>query len=67
MEEISRCERCGDVIGVYEAVVVVREDGTALTSSYAAEPRLARGRGEHYHHACYAALGPSDGAGEGRM
>ena len=49
------CERCGDVIGVYEPLVV--GDGRSIrTTSRAAEPQLRAGLGAHYHHACYAAL-----------
>lgn len=51
----TRCAHCGDVIGVYEPVVLVDEEGVALASSYAAEPALAAEQGSHYHHACYVA------------
>jgi hypothetical protein len=40
------------VIGVHEAVVVVR-DGEARETSKAAEPALASQPGQRYHRACY--------------
>ena len=51
------CAACGDVIGVYEPLIVVDESGVRETSR-AAEPRLARGRGRHYHRECHAELEP---------
>jgi hypothetical protein len=48
-----RCLRCGEPIGVYEPLVVVVE-GTARTTSRAAEPAIAAGPGEHYHLVCHA-------------
>jgi len=55
MDQVPRCARCGDVIGVYEPVVVVEDGGAPHRSSYAAEPELARAHGKRYHRACYAA------------
>ena len=46
------CDRCGDVIGIYEPTVVV--DGEPRETSRAAEPDLAERPGERYHRACYA-------------
>jgi hypothetical protein len=47
-----RCVRCGDVIGAYEPLVVLR-DGRALDSS---KTEMVDGipSGECYHDACYA-------------
>ena len=46
------CRRCGDVIGVYEALIVSSR-GRARASSRAAEPELSPAQGDLYHHACY--------------
>lgn len=46
------CERCGDVIGIYEPTIVV--DGEPRETSRAAEPELARLPGERYHRDCFA-------------
>ncbi len=45
------CRFCGDVIGVYEPLIVLRE-GAVSETSRAAEDGLLRG--EHYHRDCYA-------------
>ena len=50
-----RCAYCGKVIGVYEPLVVMEEDGPRHTS-VAAEPELSEDRWEHHHHRCYAAV-----------
>ena len=55
-----RCRHCGDVIGVYEPIVV-REGGEFRETARAAEPGLPLVHGEHYHRACHAAL--EQGAG----
>jgi hypothetical protein len=48
-----RCERCGDVIGVYEPLMYVHATGVA-ESSRAADPGLsADASGLLYHAACY--------------
>jgi hypothetical protein len=47
------CGHCGDVIGVYEPLVVLLE-GEARETSRAADPQLAAERGEHYHRDCYS-------------
>jgi hypothetical protein len=47
-----RCAHCGDVIGVYEPLVVVH-DGVARTTSAAAEPHLGEEPGERFHRACH--------------
>jgi hypothetical protein len=46
------CHRCGEVIGVYEPLVLV-EGAHARTTSRAAEPDLRRGSNECYHRDCY--------------
>ena len=50
-----KCDRCGDVIGTYEPVIVVNNGGARRTS-LAAEPGLASRPGEHYHRPCYEDL-----------
>jgi hypothetical protein len=49
-----RCRRCGDIIGVYEPLVVCDEQDARITSR-AAEPDVQAGGTTHYHRACYAA------------
>jgi hypothetical protein len=46
-----RCRVCGDVIGVYEPVVVC--DASPRTTSLAAEPTLDAGA-RCYHRLCFA-------------
>ena len=46
------CDRCGDVIGIYEPTIVV--DGEPRETSRAAEPELARLPGRRYHRDCFA-------------
>lgn len=51
-----RCERCGDVIGVYEPMIVLR-DGQPHTTSKAAEQKAPGGLlGQCCHAACYEQL-----------
>jgi len=45
------CKHCGDVIGVYEPMIVVIEGQTRETSR-AAEPGLGDVLGDCYHGAC---------------
>jgi hypothetical protein len=52
---LFRCHSCGEVIGVYEPLVVHR-GSRARTTSLAAEPELERTSALHYHQACYTAL-----------
>jgi hypothetical protein len=52
MNRLLTCDECGDVIGVYEPMVLVAE-GTASETSRAAHPGMGES-GEHYHRACYA-------------
>jgi hypothetical protein len=51
MNSLLTCDECGDVIGVYEPLVLVADDGARETSR-AACPDVADS-GEHYHRACY--------------
>jgi hypothetical protein len=53
MDQPMKCGRCGDVIGVYEPLVLLAA-GQARTSSAAAEPQIGDGAGELFHRACYA-------------
>jgi hypothetical protein len=53
MNAAPRCQRCKDVIGVYEPMIVLSE-GRARDTSRAAEAGGASPVGECYHHACYA-------------
>ena len=46
------CAHCGDVIGIYEPVVVIMEGEHRLTSR-AAEPDLPYIRGAHFHRECH--------------
>jgi hypothetical protein len=51
MHQLPRCAHCGDVIGVYEPLVMpVGRD--VLQTSYAAQPDLPS-HGEYYHGDCY--------------
>ncbi len=47
------CARCGDVIGVYEPIVV-SERGVTRETSRAAEPDISSASGELYHRDCHA-------------
>jgi hypothetical protein len=48
------CEICGDVIGVYEPYVLVREDDEGFISSLASRSLTSRG-GVLYHLECFRA------------
>jgi hypothetical protein len=54
MREALHCGDCGELIGVYEPVIVV-SSGAARETSHAAEPTLRPGEGQHFHQACYLA------------
>ena len=58
MQQPMRCARCGDVIGIYEPLVLLA-DGLARTTSAASEPRVGEEPGEHFHRACYSAGAPA--------
>lgn len=47
-----RCQHCGDVIGVYEPMVVRGPSGATRTS-LAAQPELVRTEMACFHQACY--------------
>jgi hypothetical protein len=49
---LPRCERCGDVIGVYDPLVHVAGE-TARRTSRAAEPDVTNLAGRVYHDQCY--------------
>ncbi len=52
------CPLCGDVIGVYESLLVVG-GGAARRSSLVREPLLGSGEDVIVHHACGLQLGIS--------
>jgi hypothetical protein len=52
------CPLCGDVIGVYEPLLVIGQ-GAARRSSLAREPLLGSGEDVVVHHACGLQLGIS--------
>jgi hypothetical protein len=54
-DRIFSCADCGDVIGIYEPLIVVEERGPRQTSR-AAEPALADRPDSHYHRACYPSM-----------
>jgi len=47
------CDRCGEVIGVYEPAVLVVND-RACNTSFAAEPTLLAQAGACFHRGCYS-------------
>jgi hypothetical protein len=53
MDGPLRCHHCGDVIGVYEPMIVLA-GGEARKTSKAAEHGTRPPGSECYHHACYA-------------
>jgi hypothetical protein len=52
MDRTPRCRHCGDVIGVYESMIV-RTGGRARPTSRAVEREAGEHMGECYHYACY--------------
>jgi hypothetical protein len=54
MDEPLRCTHCGDIIGVYEALVAI-SDGRAYETSPAAGAPGAGHRTDCFHRACYEA------------
>jgi hypothetical protein len=56
------CAHCGDVIGVYEPLILNR-DGEIRETSLAAERDVVLARGAHYHRVCYAAREQDASAG----
>ncbi len=63
MTRTPRCSVCGDVIGVYEPLIIVTTTGTR-TTSLAKEPELIDDGAELTHLAC--AESASDVAGGSR-
>ena len=57
---LPRCRHCGDVIGVYEPVILRSPDGDRRTSRIA-EPHLFTGEGAWYHELCFDLLDDPDG------
>jgi hypothetical protein len=57
------CAHCGDVIGVYEPLVLTG-DGEVRETSLAAERDVALARAAHYHRACYTARAQEASAGQ---
>jgi hypothetical protein len=51
----SRCRHCGDVIGVYEPIVLRAATGDRRTS-IAAEPELFPTSDDCFHQACYRVI-----------
>jgi hypothetical protein len=63
MDLALTCAQCGEVIGVYEPLVVV-EDGAARQTSCAAEPQLLAGaHASCYHGDCHMSSGAVIAAG----
>lgn len=60
MGEPMRCGHCGDVIGVYEPLVLLA-DGEPRTTSAAAEPQIGDAPGLLFHRACFAESRHADG------
>ncbi len=57
------CDRCSDVIGVYEPLVAETPGGSRDTS-LAADPALYAGDSRCYHRACYELIdGGADATG----
>jgi hypothetical protein len=52
MTDFLICDKCGDVIGVYEPLVLI-VDGQPSETSQAARPDDTDGANERYHRACY--------------
>ena len=52
MNMMLRCRHCGDVIGVYEPMIV-QCDGRVRGTSRAVEPNVGGDASECYHRACY--------------
>ena len=52
-----RCSHCGEIIGVYEPLVV-RSRGEVRETSLAAAPELPLPGTENYHLACWLAAEP---------
>ncbi len=51
------CEECGDVIGVYEPLVICIGQNPRITSR-ATEPELRASNGAYYHRECHTTTTP---------
>lgn len=51
------CEYCGDVLGVYEPIIVLSD---RRETSIAREPELFEHCEDCYHRACFAPAAPND-------
>jgi len=60
---VLTCAHCGDVIGVYEPLILAR-DGEVRETSLAAERDVVSSRTTHYHRACYLARAAEASAGQ---
>jgi hypothetical protein len=56
--ETTRCRRCGDVIGVYEPMVLLLDDEAGMASGAAANRRIPV-HAPRLHADCFALLGSS--------
>jgi hypothetical protein len=56
--ETIRCRQCGDVIGVYEPMILLLEDEASVTSGAAANRRVPADA-RRLHTACFALLSSS--------
>lgn len=61
MDLLFSCDRCREMIGVYEPAVFV-VGGDARETSTAASPELAVRASERYHRPCHATQGDGSGA-----
>jgi hypothetical protein len=58
MRDQLRCRQCGDLIGVYEPLILL-EHGQLLETSRAAYPNRAEG-GQCFHRKCWQELPEGD-------
>lgn len=63
VSELLRCRHCGEVIGVYEPLVSVKDDRVVETSR-AVDPNLSDREAEHYHRACFDPRGAEPSAAD---
>jgi hypothetical protein len=61
MSDPVRCDHCGDVIGVYEPLVTVR-DGRRLETSLLNSPELGPAGGACWHRECFERRGGGSAA-----
>jgi hypothetical protein len=61
--ETLRCEHCGEVIGVYEPLIV-RADSEVRETSRAADSQLSPEHGEYYHLDCHQTRCDDDSSGD---